>query len=190
MDAATRRRLTSRTRVGSGNECWQTPPAIFRDLTSRFGPFDVDLCADSRNHLLPVWIGPGAGVGPVTDALQTNWSHYGHAGFCNPVYDTPFMRRMFRHARTLALETAFRTVFLVPFRLSVVKVAYFELGAAIWVCDRRITFYEHGAPRFDAKGRPMPSVFDSCLVLFERKGLRAPASALGLYQVPEHVYAD
>ena len=65
MKRETRDKFASGTKqsdLTTGNACWETPPAVFAKLSEDFGPFDVDLTADARRHLCPVWFGPDSPV--------------------------------------------------------------------------------------------------------------------------------
>ena len=46
-------------------DTWQTPKYLKNYLVSRFGWFDVDGAADSKNKLFPKWIG----IGPAWETL-------------------------------------------------------------------------------------------------------------------------
>jgi len=62
---------------------WRTPPWLFRYLSWRYGPFDIDLAAGDENHLCERYFTIE------TNALAQNWFHYGARGFCNPPYSAP-----------------------------------------------------------------------------------------------------
>lgn len=189
MNAATRRRITSGTDqadLTGGNACWQTPPVVFNWLNDRFR-FDVDLCADVTRALLPVWFGPGSEF--EEDALTAPWHEFGEFGFCNPPYGAfvaPVLRKAAEEARC-----GFTSLHLIPLRMnSGVREAVFRSGqvSRVMAANRRITFFENGAPRRDAKGNPMPALFDSMLLVFEPG--RHPFPVLVEWDVPVHVSAE
>lgn len=189
MNRATRDKFVAGTGADltAGNSCWETPPAIFAKLAADFGPFDVDLTADADRHLCSVWFGPG---GLRTDALAApseaaTWALYGTKGYSNPPYG-PFVPRLLETAKREAREFRFTSVLLLPLRVTRAFRASVLNGAAdLLFCDKRITFWEHGAPRVSPDGRTAPALFDSIIVIY-RPGLwHAPG--LGVWQVPPHV---
>lgn len=181
-----------RTKMGSGNERWQTSPKLFAAIEQQFGPFDVDLTADADNHLLPCYFGPGSAV--ATDALAATlwWSRHGRCGYSNPPFDNVFMRAMFKKAAQEAMRD-FETTLLVPFRATTVQAGplAFPDVCCCYLCDGRITFFEDGAPRFDDKGRPMSAFFDCCLLHFSadyRSYKGSGSHNLRTFHVPQHVW--
>lgn len=184
MDLQTQARFTSGTNqaeLTGANACWQTPPDIFQALCDEF-VFDVDLFADVERALVQPWFGPGSPW--AEDALTTQWRHWGEVGFANPPYG-----RFLRAALGRAMYEAkhFRSVFLIPLRLTVpVRSAVFRSRTVEqWLFpDKRITFYENGAPRCDSKGRPMPALFDSTLLVFGPDAKSQPT--IREWKVPKH----
>ena len=161
---------------------WQTPPEIHEKLSDDFGPFHLDLTANEENALIRPWFGPGSSIG--TDALEAEWTKYGLSGYCNPPYGK-FIPHILRKA-VKEREKGFTSCFLLPMRVTRwFKNLVLPGASAAFFCDKRITFYEDGAPRLDIKGKPMPAMFDSLVVLFE-PGHRGQGR-FGLWRVPDHV---
>lgn len=67
--------------MSSAKHTWGTPPDFFAALHREFG-FSVDAAANSTNHLLPRWYGPG---GEREDALTEPWDA-AETYWCNPPY--------------------------------------------------------------------------------------------------------
>jgi DNA N-6-adenine-methyltransferase (Dam) len=186
MNRATRDKFVSRTQddVTSGNACWQTPPAVFAKLAADFGPFDVDLTADLTRALCPVWFGPGSPW--AADALTANWRRFGKNGFSNPPYG-PFVPQMLAKARS---EWTFHSTLLLPLRVTEAFLDYvIESGASeLWFCDKRITFWENGAPRLNQKtDKADPAIFDSIIVRYTADRWYHPR--VRVWRVPPHVSA-
>ena len=59
-------------------------------------------------------------------------------------------------------------------------------AAEIWFSDKRLIFWENGAPRLNPKtGKPDAALFDSILVVFApTKALYAPV--VGVWQAPSY----
>lgn len=190
MDRATRDKFATRTQADltSGNACWETPPAIFAKLHDEFA-FDLDLTADARRALRPQWFGPG---GLLPDALTADWSSWG-SGYANPPYG-PFVGRILDKA-CRARAVGFTSVFLLPLRITKAFRASVMRGAAeVRLCDRRITFWEHGAPRVsrDKSGiwKADPAMFDSVIVVYRPGHDAGRPPQLLEWGVPDHVSPD
>lgn len=185
MNRRTRELVTSGTDqsdLTGGNATWQTPPAVFLKLHDEFG-FDIDLFADAERALHDVWFGPGSAR--AEDALAAKWSAYGGTGFWNPPYGR-FLKRVLQKAEIEA-RMGFRSVGLIPLRMTrPLRAALFDSATVEqWLFpNKRITFYENGAPRLDAQGRPMPAVFDSTIVVFGPHARCQPLVAE--WRVPKH----
>jgi hypothetical protein len=196
MNRATKTKLTSGTNRADltiGNACWETPPLVFRQLAEDFGPFDVDLTADARRHLCPVWFGPGSPSGDV-DAIAANWAADGRRnGYSNPPYG-PFIQSLVARAAFWSTH-GFTSTLLLPLRVTkAFKAQILGAASSLLFCDARLTFFEHGIPRLNERqwidrGRAVadPAVFDSIVVRFapERCSLQ-----VGIWRVPKHVTAD
>jgi DNA (cytosine-5)-methyltransferase 1 len=91
------------------SDFWRTPRALFVALHAEFG-FHLDLAADTENHLVDRWLGPG---GLAENALTVPWTDYGRRGFANPPYSSdliaPFLAKFAQEA-----EAGFTTVALTP----------------------------------------------------------------------------
>lgn len=84
---------------------WRTPPACYAALDAD-AFFEIDLAADTENHLASRWLGPGSEF--VEDALAVDWCALadGHGfapvGFLN----MPFSRKKSRAYRTGRIQDA------------------------------------------------------------------------------------
>lgn len=191
MDRATSKRMTSATDqsdLTSGNACWETPPLVFEKLNKDFGPFEIDLTADSQRHLCKVWFGPDSNVDE-EDALVADWHAYGKHGYSNPPYG-PFVQKMLAKA-VEQKERGFATTLLLPMRVTNAFKEY-VIGHAsdLLFCSSRITFSENGLPRLNAKqaakGKKVgdPAMFDSIIVRFYPG---ASPLDVNMWHVPPHV---
>jgi hypothetical protein len=151
-------------------------------LSADFGPFDIDLTADAQRHLVPQWFGPG---GLVEDALLANWLAYGQTGYSNPPYG-PFVARILKKAKVQASH-GFASTFLLPVRITKAFHANVLNGAShLLFCDRRIAFWENGAPKLDpGTGKPTGALFDSMIVRY-LPGQRFSPPRVGSWKVPHH----
>jgi hypothetical protein len=158
---------TDQSDLTSGNACWETSPAVLAALNRDFGPFDVDLCADATRHLCPTWLGPGSNHGlHAADALTAPWILYGDTGYCNPPYGA-FIAKILPKAKQEAAN-GFTSVFLIPMRATKAFRQHILRGAAeLLFCDKRLIFWENGAPRVNAKTKkPDCALFDSIIVVY------------------------
>lgn len=57
----------------SASDNWATPQAFFDKCAERFGPFDLDVCADHLNHKAPRYFTQA------DDGLKKSWSLCSHA---------------------------------------------------------------------------------------------------------------
>lgn len=192
MNRATRDKLVSGTKqddLTTGNACWETPPLVFAKLNDDFGPFDIDLTADSRRHLCPVWFGPESPVGEC-DALAAPWAAHGKTGYSNPPYGR-FVPKLLTVAKGAA-GLGVTSVLLLPLRVTRAFHASILHGASeLLFCSKRLTFFENGVPRLNetlwqkkGKARSDGAVFDSIIVIY-RPG--ATTLRAGAWQVPKHV---
>jgi hypothetical protein len=178
----------------SDKACWQTPPSIFADLHAG-AAYDIDLTADANNRLLDVWFGPDSSVGE-EDALVANWTDYGRRGYSNPVYG-PFTARMLAKAKAEA-HKGFSSDLLLPMRVTnAFRMNVLRGATQIMFCDKRICFWENGAPRLNVKAwrvygqlRPDPALFDSIIVSFRPYTKPDKSPLIGEYHVPVHVTPD
>lgn len=187
MNRATRDKFASGTDQGdltTGNACWETPPAIFEKLNADFGPFDIDLTADLQRHLCPVWFGPMSSVLQY-DALIADWMEHGRCGYSNPPYG-PFVQKILAKANAEAVS-GFTTVLLLPMRVTKAFKTHILHGASeLLFCDKRIVFWENGAPRLNPKtGKPDCALFDSIVVVYRPDHRRTPPT-IGEWHVPPH----
>lgn len=185
MKRETRDKFASGTKqadLTSGNACWETPPDVFAKLNADFGPFDVDLTADSQRALCEAWFGPGE-ASYAHDAITAAWHTYGRRGYSNPPYGA-FVAQMLAKAKAEA-SRGFETTLLLPMRVTRAFRAHVLNGAAeLWFCDRRITFWENGAPRINPRtGKPDSALFDSIVVRYV-PGIAGPLQ-VGVWTVPQ-----
>lgn len=94
------------TTPGDEKDEWRTPPWLFRFLNERYGPFDIDLAANSGNYLVPKYFSEQ------NNALSMSWIDYGRTGFLNPPYSDP--DPFVRHAMIEARDSGFSTVIVLP----------------------------------------------------------------------------
>lgn len=186
MNRETRDKFASGTDQGdltTGNAVWETAPAVFEKLSEDFGPFQVDICADTSRHLCATWFGPDSNVGEF-DALKANWRRYGLIGYCNPPYGA-FVQKILPLAKAQAAE-GFASTFLLPMRVTAAFKAHVLRGASdLLFCDKRLVFWENGAPRLNPKtGKPDSAMFDSIIVRYAAGVWDRPR--LGEWRVPEH----
>lgn len=193
VNRATRDKFASATQADltTGNACWETAPALYEALNDEFGPFDIDLTADSDRHLCDLWFGPGSPVGEY-DALSAVWAAHGLRGYSNPPYDRRFVPKILARARYMQ-ELGFESLFLLPLR---VTKAFHEhvLKAAsdLYFLDKRLVFFENGVPRcsFDKSGnvRPDTALFDSILVRYRLDNDYDNRPEVHTWHVPKHVF--
>jgi hypothetical protein len=114
-----------------------TPPELLAAVRGQFGEIGFDLAAHERNHVAPVWYGPG-GVAP--NALVECWSDIEVPGlrWCNPPFAT-----IARWAERCSVEFAFgvRIALLVPASVGSEWYAeYVEPYARVFALRPRVTF--------------------------------------------------
>lgn len=187
MNRATRDLFASGTDqadLTAGNACWETAPAIFAKLNHDFGPFDVDLTADAQRHLCANWFGPGSNVHEY-DALLADWRFWGVNGYSNPPYG-PFIQKVLPIAKQQA-ASGFASTFLLPLRVTKAFKAHILNGASdLLFCDKRLVFWENGAPRLNPKtGKPDCALFDSIVVRYQ-PGDWSNGPRVGIWEVPPH----
>ena len=181
MNRQTRDKFAALTTVE--NQTLQTPPQVFAKFQQDFGVFDIDLTADASNCLCPVWFGPGSEYGE--DALSATWKLHGKTGYSNPPYG-PFVAKILRKAKHEAIY-GFATTLLLPVRITKAFHAHVLCGATeIWFCDKRIAFWQDGAPKLDPKTqKPTGALFDSMIVRFA-PGQRFSPPRVFSWKVPPH----
>lgn len=164
MDRAARDRFVASTDQDDldygESACLETPPDFFEKLNAGFH-FDIDLTANEKNHLLPIWMGPGSPIGR-PDALATEWYFVptvyqqnngavaSTRGFSNPPYGK-FIERILRKAVEDAAH-GFTSVFLLPMRASSWYTEIVLVHAThLWHLEPRLTFWYNGQPKPTAK---------------------------------------
>lgn len=185
MNRATRDKFAAPTSPDptTGNACLETPPQIFAKLSDDFGPFDIDLTADPIRHLCPKWFGPHSFW--AEDALTAQWMAFGKTGYSNPPYGA-FVARMLKKAKAEA-AIGFSSTLLLPVRITKAFHAHVLCGATeVWFCDKRIAFWENGAPKPDPKTlKPTGALFDSMIVRY-LPGMRFSPPRVRTWHVPPH----
>jgi hypothetical protein len=185
---------TDQADLTTGNACWETAPRVFAQLAEDFGPFDLDLAADSLRHLCPVWFGPDSPVCEY-DALEAQWSHYGGNGYSNPPYG-PFVQRVLRKARIEADLGSCASTLLLPLRVTRAFRSEVPCGASDLIFpDKRLVFFENGVPRLNEKewrekgrARADSALFDSIIVRYRLGRWASPV--VSTWRVPVHVMAE
>jgi len=184
MKRATRDRFVIATQkdINAGNACLETPPQVFHKLEDDFGPFEIDLTANAQNHLCLVWFGPG---GIAEDALTASWHVCGATGYSNPPYG-PFVSKILKKAKQEA-AMGFTSTLLLPVRMKRAIHQHVLQGASeLWFCDKRIAFWEGGAPKLDPKTqKPTGALFDSMIVRY-LPGMHFSAPRARSWKVPPH----
>jgi phage N-6-adenine-methyltransferase len=79
-------------------QCWATPPEFFSWVDRMFGPFDLDVCADSENKKCENYISRER------DGLSTPWVVEGRSGakcWCNPGFANvgPWLEKAHQEAK-------------------------------------------------------------------------------------------
>jgi hypothetical protein len=121
--------------------------------------------------------------------LTGTWGLFGSRGFSNPPYG-PFVPRLLAVARAEAMTvcgaTGFASTLLLPNRANASFRAHILGGASeLLYCDKRLIFYEHGAPRINPKtGKADGALFDSIVVRFLPGHVGPPR--VGIWEVPVH----
>lgn len=111
---------------------WRTPPALFAHLDARYGPFTLDVAANSGNTLCPLWLGPGSEIHD--DALTiSRWGLPGEQRrvFCNPPYSRGMVAKFVQKAYTEAKAKRARVCLLLP---AVTEVPWWHLY--VWDAER------------------------------------------------------
>lgn len=177
MNRATRDKLAGRTdqqRLTQGTACWETAPAVWLKIIKDFGPFDIDLTADAKRALLPKWFGPDSPYGRF-DALSADWRAYGRTGYSNPPYGA-FVADMLAQAKRQSAK-GFKSTLLLPMRVTKAFLRDVLDGASeLHFSDRRLIFWENGAPRLNPKSRkPDAAMFDSIIVRYLKDASSRPS---------------
>lgn len=137
------------------NDTWATPPWLFNYATTRFGAFDLDVCA------LPETAKCQKFFTPEDDGLQQPWLKN---NWCNPPYSkiTPWVEKA-------ASEASFNhnTVLLLPADVSTKWfAAVWEASCEILIINHRVSFVgSNGSPKFASL---------LCLISALRSGLEKP----------------
>lgn len=106
-ETATKKRKRGPDEPEADGDRYRTPPWLFTFLSQRYGPFDVDLCADHDNAKLPVYFTRRNSC----VAEGVDWLAYGTRGFCNPPYSDP---KPFVLAAVEYAKRGFSTTFVLP----------------------------------------------------------------------------
>lgn len=139
------------------SDLYETPPEIFKWASQRFGPFDLDVCAEERTKKAPRWFGPGSPIGE--NAFSMEWWQWGSRAWMNPPYSNP--RPWIEKARAAAAQG-----------LPVVALLPSDTSTGWWhkhIENNPHVYYEHAPQRirFLYKGsRSGSPKFGSTFVLF------------------------
>lgn len=89
-----------------GNDLWRTPDWLSDWLNREYGPFDIDLAADSLNAKCASFITKEQ------DSLTKHWPDYGSQGFCNPPYSylPPWTAKAAHHS----MVHGFKSTWVLP----------------------------------------------------------------------------
>ena len=147
---------------------WYTPPDLFAELAARYGPFDLDPCADPRSPIWPLvpnhWTAED-------DGLVQPW--FGRV-WMNPPYGEDCPPWLERAGREVALGN-------VELVCALVKAA---TGPAWWwnaiEAGAKPEFLRGRVQFFRPDGSHGPAPFDSAVLLFRA----APAAQFGAGGVP------
>lgn len=152
----------------SDRKDWGTPPALFAEISRRWGPFDLDVAAAPWNALAPRyfsdWTQSPRSRGCVqggTSALREPWEG---VFFCNPPYGRGVWDWLQHGWREVLIGRAPRGVYLLPARTDTKWFQWWALRpeAQVVLLAGRVTFV----------GAPAPAPFPSCLVVFDGPAVR------------------
>lgn len=130
---------------GASEQAVGTPPEFLRAVVRRFGPIRWDLAADSTNHVVEKWYGPGSPDGE--DSLVMPWWQLPGVLFLNPPFGNikPFAEKLADEGPRGA-----RVKMLVPAAVSTEWWAKFVHNRALVLLLRpRLKFvtHDHGFPK-------------------------------------------
>lgn len=142
----------------SAKDDWETPKEFFEELNKEFG-FDLDPCADEKNHKCPVYFTKK------DDGLSMDWG--GHVAFCNPPYGRNTTGKWVKKAYdTLKKAWSYKTktvvVMLIPARTDTKwfhEYIYNKPGVEVRFLKGRLKF----------AGAKYPAPFPSMVVVFGRR---------------------
>lgn len=152
----------------SAKDDWETPQDLFDELNKEFG-FDLDPCADGKNHKCPAYFTKEE------DGLSRDWG--GHITFCNPPYGRNTTGEWVRKAyETLKAAGNYKTrtlvVMLVPARTDTKwfhEYIYKKPGVEARFLKGRVKF----------AGAEHPAPFPSMVVVFGKAQGLIPAESEG-----------
>ena len=98
--------MWSEVLYSSASDDWATPQYVFDELDSEFH-FDLDPCADDRNHKCALYFTKEQ------DGIKKSWG--GHRVFCNPPYGK-HIREWVRKAYEESRKPDTKVVMLIPAR--------------------------------------------------------------------------
>lgn len=155
MDDRVRGLVHSGTIEGTSNAEWETPPDVFDALNREF-TFSVDLTGGpGTQHRLPHWIGPDSRMANCQDLAEVPADVLVDrgftAGYSNPPYG-PFIQQTAMPFALQAQSAGLTTVWLLPLRITEsFKRVIMSDATEVRICERRITFWERGEPRWNRK---------------------------------------
>lgn len=86
--------MNKKLHFSSGKDDWQTPFDLFNAFNARF-QFVLDAAANSDNHLVDRWFGPG---GECEDALGAEWPLFEGNIWLNPPYSRGVQKKFIAKA--------------------------------------------------------------------------------------------
>ena len=130
---------------------WETPDELF-NLYHEMYQFEIDAAANSVNHKLPKWFGPGAPFGQ-EDALTICWRDFGKYFWLNPPYGRGLLSKFLNKAVSEYQNCGAKVVLLLPVDTSTnwwhTYVEPFNREGRVEFIEGRIVFKgATGTPRF------------------------------------------
>lgn len=160
----------------SHKQDWSTPPALFRLLSARWGPFTLDAAAHQGNARCERWLGPG---GVHEDALAAPWDPArGEQGFGSPVWlNPPYGRQVGRWLTRARVQAGFtgRKVVCLTFARTDTRWWHDEVmryASFVDLIRGRVVFTDaQGHPNMQrtkaGKLRVLPAPAPSCVIVFQ-----------------------
>lgn len=150
-----------RVMFSSGKDDWETPPALFAELSDEF-KFALDVAANIHNRKVPCYLGPDNYDFELRDALSADWAdvlrHIGLGAtcWCNPPYSRG-LQAAFIHKAAVEMLRGVTTVMLIPartdtraFHACIWNCGQHEpyIGIEVWFLKGRLKFVgaKHSAP--------------------------------------------
>lgn len=71
------------------SDLYETPPEVFHYALHKYGPFDIDVCAQLSTKKVPQYFGPDHERPESRDAFAASWSTLAYTAWMNPPYSNP-----------------------------------------------------------------------------------------------------